>query len=436
MKNILLLSFLVSLISANAQVSNRLDANDDINCENKIYNTRELQQFAYNSHCKAEAYPFLSDDGRDLYFTADHSYHWLFYTQKDSVTQVWSVPMPIQIANYSGPILSSYFSRDLMDLYFTNNSSELFHCKSIEGSRTQFSQPVQINFTNPKDPNNEGNAYSPFSSISFLDGYNKLYAVSSNNISGQSKYVYYLKTAENTYTHQNNLSSFSEELGFMSSDGLRYYFTCDDVPNVLFCRVRTNIKEDFGPDVYSAKKFEAHLKITQCRMAEKANQLVMVLSDEQWDKNDIYFYNVSKEDTLKKFDLNYLVIKDNDAQKANPTPLFISMPKPDKKSLKTVELLNQAGADMCKIDIGVPFPNPAKNQFTLYYNVSGDNLNLPMPILHITDMTGKILYSAKLEYTSGQVLVAPEHLNPGSYYVKIEYHGVFSNSIKITLSFS
>jgi hypothetical protein len=415
-----------------------LDVKDDINCESKIYNTRELQQFAYNSHCKAEAYPFLSDDGSDLYFTADHSYHWLFYTHKDSATQVWSVPMPIQIANYTGPILSSYLSRDLADLYFTNNSSELFHCKSIEGSRTQFSQPVQINFINPKDPNNEDNSYTPFSSLSFLDNFNKLYAVSWNNTSelAMAGYVYYLKTAENTYTYQNYLSSFSEELGFLSSDGLRYYFTNDDVKNVLFCKRRSSINEDFGEEVYSVKKFEPHLKITQCRMAEKANQLVLVLNDELWDKNDIYFYNFSKDDTLKKFDLNYLVIKDNYAQKANPTPLFISMPKPDKKSLKTVELLDQAGADMCKIEIGVPFPNPAKNQFTLYYNVTGDNLNLPMPILHITDMTGKILYSQKLEYNNGQVLVTPEHLNPGSYYVKIEYHGIFSNSIKITLSFS
>ena len=435
MKNILLLSFLISLLSASAQISNTLDAKDDINCENKIYNTRELQQFAYNSHCKAEAYPFLSEDGRDLYFTADHSYHWLFYTHKDSVTQVWSVPMPIQIANYSGVILSSYFNSDLSDLYFTTNSNEVYHCKSINGSRTEFSQPIQLKFIDNKSTDDDA-AVSPFASLSFADDFNKLYSAVQFRYNGFGKYGFFLKTAENTYTFQNVISSFSEEVGFLSSDGLRYYFTCDDVKNVLFCRTRSSIKEDFGPDVYSAKKFEAHLKITQCRMAEKANQLVLVLNDEQWDKNDIYFYNFSKDDTLKKFDLNYLVIKDNYAQKENPTPLFISMPKPDKKSLKTVELLNQAGADMCKIDIGIPFPNPAKNQFTLYYNVGGDNLNLPMPILHITDVTGKILYSAELEYVSGQVLVAPEHLNPGSYYVKIEYHGVFSNSIKITLSFS
>lgn len=435
MKNILLLSFCISLFNLEAQVSNSLDAKEDINCENQIYNTRELQQFAYNSHCKAEAYPFLSDNGSDLYFTADHSYHWLFYTNKDSVTQVWSVPVPIQVANYTGSILSSYFSRDLTELYFTNNSSEVFHCKSINGSKTQFSQPVQLKFSNPNNPNDE-NAFAPFSSLSFLDDFNKLYAVISDPVSGLGKLGYFLKTSENSYTYQSNLSIFSEEIGFMSSDGLKYYFTCDDDKNVLFCRTRSSIKEDFGSDVYSVKKFEAHLKITQCRISEKTNQLVMVLNDEQWDKNDIYFYTLSKVDTLKKFDLNYLVIQDNYALKANPTHLFISNPKPDKKSLKTVELLNQAGADMVKIEIGVPFPNPAKNQFSLYYNVSGDNLNLPMPILHITDLSGKILYSQKLENTSGQVLVIPEHLNPGSYYVKIEYHGVFSNSLKITLSFS
>ena len=435
MKNILLLIFLTPLFLANAQVSNSIDARGDINCESKIYNTIELQQFAYNSHCKAEAYPFISDDGRDLYFTADHSYHWLFYTHKDSASQVWSVPMPIQIANYSGVILSSYFNSDLSDLYFTTNSNEVYHCKSINGSRTEFSQPIQLKFIDNKSTDDDA-AVSPFSSLSFTDDFNKLYSAVQFRYNGFGKYGFFLKTAENTYTFQNVISSFSEEVGFLSSDGLRYYFTCDDAPNVLFCRVRSNISEDFGEEVYSVKKFEPHLKITQCRMAEKANQLVLVLNDEQWDKNDIYFYNFSKDDTLKKFDLYYLVIKDNDAQKANPTPLFISMPKPDKKSLKTVELLDQAGTDMCKIEIGVPFPNPAKNQFTLYYNVSGDNLNLPMPILHITDMTGKILYSQKLEYNNGQVLVTPEHLNPGSYYVKIEYHGIFSNSIKITLSFS
>ena len=199
MKNILLLSFCISLFNLEAQVSNSLDAKEDINCENQIYNTRELQQFAYNSHCKAEAYPFLSDNGSDLYFTADHSYHWLFYTNKDSVTQVWSVPVPIQVANYTGSILSSYFSRDLTELYFTNNSSEVFHCKSINGSKTQFSQPVQLKFSNPNNPNDE-NAFSPFSSLSFLDDFNKLYAVISDPVSGLGKLSYFLKLSKKSIT--------------------------------------------------------------------------------------------------------------------------------------------------------------------------------------------------------------------------------------------
>lgn len=432
MKNLILSFFLLFTITLSAQYSKILEKSDDINCERMVYNTRELMQFAYNSHCKAEAYPFLSKNGQELYFTADHSYHWLFYTRKDSLTEVWSVPVPISVANYSGPILSTYFSPDLNELFFTNNASEVFHCKRSEGSKIDFGQVVQLSFITQSNSGSEEDLLRPFSSLSFLDNFNKMYAVTL-----KGTYAYYLKTAENTYTYQTGLSTFSEEIGFISTDGLSYYFTNDDVKNVLFCRTRASVNEDFNQEVFYIKKFEAHLKITQCRMSEDAKQLVLVLNDESWDRNDIYFYSLGKADTLKKFDLKTLVIRDVIERKDHPTPLFVTASsKPDLKNIKTVELLNQAGADICKIDIGIPFPNPCKSQFTIYFSVQGENPNSAMPILHITDLSGKVLYSQRLENNSGQVLVAPEHLNSGNYLIKIEYNGIFSNSVKLTYTLS
>lgn len=400
-------------------------------CEDLVFNTRELTQFAYNTRCKTEAYPFLSEDGNDLYFTNNQSYDWVFYTHKDSVNSVWSVPVPIKLANHTSSIRSAYLSPDCKTMYFVG--SGFYKAEAISGSRIEFSQPERIEIINASQYKDAD--VQPFSCLSFADNMQQMYAYTGVDArdEGFNTMGLYNKTGDNTYQFVRFISTTTKEIGTLSSDGLTYFFTNDDSKNILFCRKRTTVKEEFGEEVFVVKEFEAHLDLTQLRVSGLANSMVMVLSEGLWDKNDIFFYNYSHTDLAyalydKRNEASAVVVSEE------ILPVLVSE-KDAPQPLRNVEIVGQTGSKLAKIEIGNPFPNPAKHQFYIYYNVSGENPLAPPPVIVLLDQSGRIVYTQKLDYLRGEAEVKPDHLASGVYYVRIDYNGLSSAVSKITLSF-
>jgi hypothetical protein len=397
------------------------------NCENLVFNTRELKQFAYNSQCKTEAYPFISNNGKHLYFTNNQSYNWVFYSQIDSISGVWSVPVPITIQNFHTPIIASSFNSKLDVMYFTCvDDPAVYKSIAIEGSKTLFSSPIKLTIINPSSLQNKN---VPFSYLSFSENEEEMMAFIPNSAFSTASFK---KTGVDVYTFDKFVSFSKNEMGMLVNNGLSYFFTNDDYKNILFCKKRNTLAEDFDDKIYLVKEFESHLNISQLRFAEESKQFVLVLSENTWNKNDIYFFDLDANDSgiyTTEFDKGSFstITKVN-----SDVPVLVPNVDIPEKLHKT-ELIDYTGADLCKIEIGNAFPNPARNHFFLYFNIHGNCLSSEQPVFHLLDQSGRIAYSMVLNKFTGELKVELEEIKSGPYYIRIDYNGISSPLSRINL---
>ncbi|MFM6983002.1 MAG: T9SS type A sorting domain-containing protein [Chitinophagaceae bacterium] len=421
------LCFFLSVILTSSLYSqnNALESKAQSDCENLIFNTKELTPFEFNERCRTESYPFLSEDGIDLYYTHDQAYDWLFYSQREQSTGKWTVPVPLQISNFKDKIRSCYLSQDKSELYFISQD-KLYKCRSIEGSRTEFGNVELIEI------NHGSSVKGPLSYLSFTSDMSRMYAYV--NLSGTNTMCEYSKTNDNVYTYLKTISSTKREMGMLSRNGLVYYFTNDIFPNLLFCRKRESLGEDFGLESYLVKSFESHLNVTQLRLAEKAGLMTVVLSESVWNKNDLYFTSFNNSDSAINqypvFDITNF--KAQAAQNRNNETVLkdVSTTLPVKKR----EVINTKGAELCKIELGQTFPNPAKNTFFFYYYVTSEDQSIPAPVVVVMDNAGRTVYTSTLDELKGEARVILEDVSSGSYMIKVEYNGMSSEIIRVSIN--
>lgn len=420
----ILFLFLFTLASAQDTGNSALEEKAQTDCKDLIFNTLELTPFEFNERCRTESYPFISEDGIDLYFTHDQAYDWLFYSQREQSTGKWTVPVPLNINNFSADIRSCYLSNDKKVLYFTSEN-KLYKCYSVDGSRTVFNQVQEVEI-------NSGNsALLPVAYLSFSNDLTRMYAMSHDG--DKSSMCEYILSGDNVYTNTGLISTTNGELGSVSNDGLVYYYTNDEFKNILFCRLRGTLQETFSSRVYVAKVFESQLDVGQVRMAEKEGLMALVLSESVWEKNDLYFTSFNASDTarnFKEFDITNFKAQNAVMPKADKTLKEVTNTMPVKKR----EIINSKGNELCKIELGQTFPNPAMSTFYFYYSVSSEDMSLPAPVVKVLDNAGRVVYSNPLEDFKGEAKVILEDVIAGQYMVKIEYNGISSDLIRISIN--
>lgn len=414
-------------------------------CKDLVFQTNELREYEFNLKCKTEAYPFISKDGKHLYFTNNQTKDWIFYSAYDSVEGKWSLPIPIEIDGYKGSIRSCYLTDNQSEMYLVGTYG-LQRCYSVNGSKTHFSglESIYVN-------NNGEDGAMPFSYLSFCDDMKTMYAYvgSSEDYLTMRKFV---KTGDNSYDLKSEVGFAKVEMGMVSEDGKSYFYTDDEYPNILFCRLWDDNVNNFGQTVYIAKAFEAHLEITQLRFATDANLMVLVLSEDSWDKNDLFFldYDFSKHplDKLKVFDpkvdISVNPIFEYNTTQSDVVPVIeeifneidsaVAAPVYNEKSIQSRTEINDMGASRYKLQIGQPFPNPAKNIFYIYYNVYSEDAKKDLkPTLTITDLSGKTVLTMKLDSKTGEAKVEFSNLAAGNYLVRIDYNGISSETVRISI---
>ncbi len=401
-------------------------ASKSADCESLVFNTKELTPFEFNERCKTESYPFISSDGNDLYYTNNQTIDWLFYSQKESSTGKWTVPVPLVIGNFKEPIRSCYFSKDMKTLYFISKD-KMYKALSDNGSKTQFLNPEEIEI------NRGSSIKGPLSYISISDDLTKMYAYVNNPTETATMCEFY-QSGENQYTFLKSISTTKKEMGSLSSDGLTYYFTNDLYPNILFCKKRKDLSLDFDATIYIVKSFESNLNVSQVRIAENAGWLAVVLSETVWNKNELYFSRFDVNDsnlTLKVLDeANIKLINETNKQSLVNAGNDVNTSLPIMKR----EIINTKGAELVKIELGQAFPNPAKNVFYFYYNVISEDFNGVYPVVNVLDNAGRTVYTMSLSDMKGEAKVLLDDVPSGAYMVKLDYNGISSEMIRITIS--
>jgi hypothetical protein len=243
----------------------------------------------------------------------------------------------------------------------------------------------------------------------------------------------YVLTGDNVYTYLRTISYSKGELGTISGDGLLYYYTNEEFPNLLFCKKRSSIKEAFAAPVYLAKKFESQLDVGHIRFAEKAGVIVLVLSESVWEKNDLFFANFDIADTSRnfpEFDISNFRAQSASIKANEKTLREVTTTLPVKKR----EIINSKGVESCKIELGQTFPNPTRTTFFFYYNITSDDLSLPGPVVKVMDNAGRVVYTGDLEDFKGEAKVILDDVPAGQYMVKVEYNGFSSELIRISIN--
>lgn len=402
---------------------------EEIDCNKVEYLSAELIPFEHNKKCHADAYPYISQDGQHLYYTFNLNEDWIYYSAKKQNSH-WSKPIPIIIDNFSSPIMSCYLTPDLKTMYFTS-LNKFYKCESVDGSTTHFSQVETINIENQN--------MVPFSYISFSPDGKQMYAYSSSSTAR------YEKIDENNFAFEEISTDFKNEMGFISADGLRYYFTIDQQPNILFYKKRSSMDEAFSTTNYIFKTFESHLDIGQIRIASKANQMVLVLTNNNWENNELYFFNTDFNDSLHKdtMDINKFDLVEDESEIDEPVTLPKSLAIPlinedlliptviNTTPTKQLEINNNNGFSIYKIEVGTPYPNPAKGTINFTYSIQTLEAANSLPEFVLTDNTGQIIFSGQLKELIGNAKIELPELASGAYFLKINYKGLTSPVNKI-----
>jgi hypothetical protein len=395
------------------------------NCKDLIFNTNELIPFDYNERCQTEAYPSMSMDGLELFYTHNQSYDWIFYSWRSNPNNQWSVPVPITITQFKQSILSSCLSHDKKTLYFTSGD-KFYKCNRTEDFSSVFGIPEEIQITGVG-----ADELVLQSNLSFNLDESILYAF----VKPTQRMAQFKRENDRTYIFEKYVSQSNGEMGVLSNNGKLYLFSNSNFPYLLFCKKRASLDVDFSPEVYVVKQFEQQLTVGQVRISESTNKMVMVLSDYAWNRNDLYFCDFVLNDSIinrfkifdeQQFKKDYnpsiqSVLYVTDVQKVNP--------------VKTKSLIDEKGSEAYKIEIGQTFPNPCYGTFYFYYSVSTQNdLGDELPIVKVMDNNGRVVYQANLEQYKGEGKVILENGKTGDYRLQIIYAGISSEIVKIHLS--
>lgn len=403
---------------------------ETIDCNKVEYHSKELIRFDYNKKCFADAYPFITSDGQHLYYTSNLDGEWIYYSKKTKNDQ-WSKPVKINIDGFTNSIMSCYLTADLKTLFFTSESA-LYRCESVDGSKTHFSQVETVNIQGKLDYSNT----IPFSYLSFsIDG-SQMFAYCSSSTAR------YKRIDNNNYEFVSLSSGHQNEMGVLSENGLRYYFTIDEEPNIIFYKERSNINDAFPNSYYMFKTFESHLDIGQIRLAEKANQIVLVLSNNNWENNELYFFNTDFNDSTLKVKLLETVTEvvgetPPPASLVSPLPVIVEtipMPALLKTPLsQNINIHNQSGVSLFKIEVGTPYPNPTKSTIHFSYTIHTIDDNNELPQYVLTDNMGQMVHQGKLNQLCGEATIELPELASGAYFLRIDYKGISSPMNKIMI---
>jgi hypothetical protein len=218
-------------------------------------------------------------------------------------------------------------------------------------------------------------------------------------------------------------------MGCLSRNGLICYITNKEPGNRIYYRKRNSLEEEFGDELYELKTFEAGLRIGQVRPYDDGRRFVMVLSGDQWNNNNIYFWD--EDSTL------------NTSATGTKTPLITELPVTSEEKRVVEELplnevvvstssLSETGSELFRAELGKPFPNPCINTFFVYYKlISGLNAS---PHLIITDMQNKAVLRQLLEKKQGEARIDVSHLAAGTYFMKLECKGVSTEMVRLVIS--
>ena len=415
-------------------------------------NQQNALLWTFNQSDHAEAYSWLSKDGKRIYFTKDDTKEAIWMAERKSLTEAFQNPVAIKIEGLIGEneIFSSWLTQDESTLYFVSRESDekfiTFLYKAKYNSQTkQFENPQRIKL-NMGEAQNESAIF--ISGPSLSSDLSELYLYFSGN-NNTDRIAYFKSEDKMNYTFHSFVNKAENYCpGSLSDDGLSYFLTLREESNILVKLSRTQLNTEFSKIEYftidtnrnhGKNYYQPHvnsdlgiLSITYGTGTWQSNNIDIIaiphtqLKDYQPSNTEVpvafleaeevkpTFYTESKID----IDTAYSVVAENESN----TSEILAIAEPDVTPTEEEDKENRKvqTSRLSLIEDGVSvelYPNPANNLIRLnaqFGNNSPTNL-----LIEILDLSGKIIYSEQIAFTDSEIKIETSYLKEGIYFCKI-----------------
>jgi len=305
------------------------------------YNIRPISEI--NAQGYGDAYPWISNDGLRLYYTAqsiNDNKSCIWSTSRSDIFSSFDNFHKLNINDNSVDNLSSWLSHDELTIAFVQRKSNGNHFTSIlMADRTSimdsFNKPTRLNIKGPI----KGTLLSP----SFTADLSEL--ILFNEYKSQKFLLVFERISEDTYTFKHKINipkKYTIKTGKLSNDGLNYYLSLEHRKTnpKIYLLTRDNVKDKFDKLVpisnitINAKSDRNH----QPYFSNNGKFVVFTRSAEnEWKHNEIFIgqldiinesaVEITKE-SEKVDNLIDLTIY------PNPSSDFVSISNPGQRNIK------------------------------------------------------------------------------------------------------
>lgn len=244
-----------------------------------IDSTRALSEI--NVIDKADAYPFITEDGLRLYYThKPETYNNLYFATRPDIYSAFGPKQLVDSALFVN-IINVCLSADELSAYYSK--AEILYHATRPDVNSAFGTPDVVTLI--------GGTMDYKLGVSLTPNNDELYVLESS--SGLRKYTY---TSPNTYTLNDSIGvpvGYEVGVGRLSHDGLDMFVSMNEVlsdTNHVYKMSRSAIGDDFGtPVIMNNMINSAGLSNGQMTHGSAANVYVWVRSTQNlWSSNDLY----------------------------------------------------------------------------------------------------------------------------------------------------
>lgn len=422
---------------------------------------------SFNNADKADAYSWISRNGKRIYYTKDDSKEEIWMAERPGLNHAFQNPVAIKIEGLSGnvEIFSSWLTPDESTLYFiTRESDETFNTflykANFNKAKASFVNPQKINL----DLGSNSNESSIFiSGPSLSNDLSELFVYFSSD-DNKDRLAFFEGTDGSNYTFRsfvNNADNYCP--GTLSEDGLSFYLTLRSENNILVKLSRSHTHTEFSnPEYFVIDTMRNHGKnYYQPHINASLGILSITYGTGSWQSNDIDIIEIPKtkanefqplisEETLSSIDAeeykqpmdeeilaltDTAIIPRNLNETLNPdTFIQVNSTEIESQTEETHIDLNRKSSEirLDKNDLNIQlYPNPANEIINL---ISDFGENHPSEIqVDIIDLTGKVIYTEQISLPGSDISIATSNLKEGIYFCRITVPGIACKNKKFII---
>jgi len=424
--------------------------------------------WSFNNADKADAYSWMSRDGKRVYYTKDDSKEEIWMAERSGLEQAFQNPVAIQIEGLIGDveIFSSWLTPDESTLYFiTRESDEKFNTFLYKATFNK----AKASFVNPQKINLDLGLNSKESSI-FISGpslssdLSELFVYFSSN-DNTDRIAFFEGTDGSNYTFRsfvNNADNYCP--GTLSEDGLSFYLTLRPENNILVKLSRSQTHTEFSnPEYFVIDTMRNHgknyyqphinaslgiLSITYGTGSWQSNDIDIIeipktkIMDYRPFKNEEVLSNIDAEEYKQPIDEAIFALTDTaffpqNGNETSHSDTFIAVNSTETEPQTEDALINfnQKSSELSldKNDLKIQlYPNPANEVINLSVDFGG---NHPSEVqVDIIDLNGKVVYTEQLSLTTSELSITTVNLKEGIYFCRITAPGIASKNKKFVIS--